>query len=171
MDSKAEIESLCDGSVSSAVTSRAAKRQRGRDRRRQGRAEQRMTAASMAVENVVVTPIAVTPSPRALATPLLEPPADVVSCTRIVVKRTFIDVELGESSDEDLGIESPLTSPLDPRNDNAEFDEWRRAYRRFRLGHHKGAKGEATPENMRKRPDLEWLDIGGEAVMWAPVAA
>ena len=60
-----------------------------------------------------------------------------VSCTRVVVKRTFIDVEVDDVSDDDQDRrwEIPLTPPLDPGTDNAEFDEWRRAYRRFRLGY------------------------------------
>ena len=99
-----------------------------------------------------------------------ELPAHVVS--RVVVKHTFIDVEDEVSEeDQDSRWEIPLTPPLDPGTDNAEFDEWRRAYRRFRLGHHQGAKGEATPEKMHTRQALDWLDVRGEVVMWAPAAA
>jgi hypothetical protein len=162
-------ESAGDRSEHSAITSRAAKRQRARERRRHGRVERAAAAADEKQQNARIVG---SPS-RAMPVPLLELPAHAVSRTRVVVKRTFIDVEECEVSNEeqDHRWEIPLTPPLNPGTDNAEFNEWRRAYRRFRLGHHKGAKGEVTPENMRAQTPLEWLDVGGEAVMSAPVAA
>lgn len=119
---------------------RAAKRQRGRERRKLYKA-------------------------AAHASKCLEAPADhkrvsgydspiggfearaaaVNAQIKLVVKSTFFDVELEDAStDDEVQLPSAFfeTTP--------EIDGWRRDYRRFRLGHHQGAKGELT-ENLTPR--------------------
>jgi len=60
---------------------------------------------------------------------------------KLIVKGTFFEVELEESSsssDEEIQLPEAFFKTTD------EIDGWRRDYRRFRLGHHQGAKGEVS---------------------------
>jgi len=71
-----------------------------------------------------------------------------MSNLKIVVKNTFFDVEESTedwSSDDDR---SNYDLPEAIFSSTDEIDEWRRDYRRFRLGHHHGAKGEVTAKNL-----------------------
>lgn len=65
--------------------------------------------------------------------------AAVAAEVRLVVKKTFFEVDSEDSASSDGGdIELPPALFETTR----EVDEWRRGYRRFRLGHHQGARGE-----------------------------
>jgi hypothetical protein len=57
---------------------------------------------------------------------------------KLVVNRTFFDIELEDTSSSDDEVQLPEAFFKTTR----EIDGWRRDYRRFRLGHHQGAKGE-----------------------------
>jgi len=117
---------------------RAAKRQRGRERRKMYRAvahESKCLEAEAEHEQAAIRAHAVGYSgfeARAAA---------VAAEFKLVVKHTFFDVD----ESEDLSSEDDRL-PLPPTffKSTGEIDEWRRDYRRFRLGHHHGAKGEVT---------------------------
>eukprot|EP00928_Gymnodinium_smaydae_P015902 TRINITY_DN15912_c0_g2_i1.p1 TRINITY_DN15912_c0_g2~~TRINITY_DN15912_c0_g2_i1.p1 ORF type:complete len:297 (+),score=54.67 TRINITY_DN15912_c0_g2_i1:50-940(+) len=80
--------------------------------------------------------------------------------SKVTVKHTFIDIaDLDTDYDDDS---SPRQQPL-PASDaflglGADFDEYRRAYRRFRLGHHKGARGEVADFEGAEKVDLASAD-------------
>lgn len=123
-----------DGDVPHRVQSaaRAAKRQRGRERRKMYRA---LAHASKCLEIEVVEK----EKQAALefeATHRAEPRVE----HNLVVKNTFFDYACEDLSSEDDQISLPAAFI----ETTEETDEWRRNYRRFRLGYHNGAKGEVT---------------------------
>lgn len=123
---------------------RAAKRQRGRERRKLYKAL------------------------RKLETGFDERYAAVATELKLVVKSTFYDVS--DQANEVTESEVPLPAPFFPTT--KEFDQWRREYRRFRLGHHHGAKGEVTSELFHADCALQWLDLRSAAhCQPRPVAA
>mmetsp|Transcript_58687 Transcript_58687/g.102723 ORF Transcript_58687/g.102723 Transcript_58687/m.102723 type:complete len:222 (-) Transcript_58687:89-754(-) len=63
--------------------------------------------------------------------------ATVAAELKLVVRGTFFDV-----LEEDVESQVPLPVPF--FETTKEIDQWRRDYRRFRMGHHQGAKGEIT---------------------------
>lgn len=80
---------------------------------------------------------------------------------KLVVKHTFFDVDdSSEASSEDEGIVLPEAF----FKTTEEIDAWRRDYRRFRLGHHSGAKGEVTDKDFGSE-NLESLDLRPSLLM------
>jgi len=112
---------------------RAAKRQRGRERRKMYKA---LAHASKGLE--------VQAEREKLAQGFEARAAAVAAEVRVVVKNTFFDVDVEESETSDEEIALPPAFFKTTR----EIDAWRRDYRKFRLGHHQGAKGEVTEKNL-----------------------
>jgi len=81
----------------------------------------------------------------------------VAAEVKLVVKNTFFDVDISEDSDSDES-EASLTLPSAFFNTTLEIDGWRRDYRRFRLGHAQGARGEVTEKEFI-REALSGLDL------------
>eukprot|EP00928_Gymnodinium_smaydae_P011918 TRINITY_DN14356_c0_g3_i2.p1 TRINITY_DN14356_c0_g3~~TRINITY_DN14356_c0_g3_i2.p1 ORF type:complete len:318 (-),score=72.53 TRINITY_DN14356_c0_g3_i2:208-1119(-) len=76
--------------------------------------------------------------------------------SKVTVKHTFIDIEDLDTDDDASPKEQALPAPTASLGLGADFDEYRRAYRRFRLGHHRGARGEAADvERSEKVPDAD----------------
>lgn len=137
-----------------ALPSRAVKRQRARERRRVGKAERAKTDSQI-VEGSMLT-YAMEPASPSPASYAVEPQSasiawDAVAASpskgfSVVVKHTFIEVEVEDDFDGEIVLSQKVT--LLPAasffKTTAEFDQWRLAYRKFRLGHHRGAKGEPT---------------------------
>mmetsp|Transcript_160019 Transcript_160019/g.282130 ORF Transcript_160019/g.282130 Transcript_160019/m.282130 type:complete len:226 (-) Transcript_160019:185-862(-) len=130
--------STSSGSVDSALTlpalseprqarqqtaGRAAKRQRGRERRKMYKALKRLESG------------------------FEERAAAVATELKLVVKSTFVDVL---DDDAKIEVEVPLPAPL--FETTKEIDQFRRDYRRFRMGHHQGARGEI--ESLTQMLDL-----------------
>jgi len=113
---------------------RAAKRQRGRERRKLYKAAAHTTRGLEAPANHKKV--------CGYDSPIggFEARAAAVNAQiKLVVNRTFFDVELEDSSsDDDVHLPEAFFETT------REIDGWRRDYRRFRLGHHQGAKGEVT---------------------------
>jgi hypothetical protein len=107
---------------------RAAKRQRGRERRKMFKAEAKLQNQ------------AGVGAPQSEKSRKFEVLAAVVAAeSPLVVRRTFVDVdEPTDSFNEDVNL------PTSFFKSTKEIDEWRRDYRKFRMGHHQGAKGEIT---------------------------
>jgi len=106
------------------TAARAAKRQRGRERRKMYKAAANDQKLALGFEA------------RAAA---------VSAEVKLVVDNNgFFDVEFEDSSSSDEDIALP---PAIFRT-TTEIDGWRRDYRRFRLGDHRGAKGEVTANNL-----------------------
>jgi len=84
--------------------------------------------------------------------------AEAVATERkLVLKNTFFDVEeSAESSFEEEAIVLPEAF----FKTTIEIDDWRRDYRRFRLGHHQGAKGEVNQKDF-SMDTLSGLDLRG----------
>jgi hypothetical protein len=61
--------------------------------------------------------------------------------TRLIVRNTFFDGDTSGSEEDELEVSELPTAEFGATD---EFEEFRRAYRRFRLGYHRGAKGEAS---------------------------
>jgi len=127
---------------------RAAKRQRGRERRKLYRAAAHEDKCSQTE----------TEREKQARLGFEARSAAVAAEFNVVVKHTFIDVDDSEdlSSDEDQ-------MPLPPTffESSGEIDGWRRDYRRFRLGHHHGAKGEVTANDLVAKglqTTMAWLD-------------
>jgi hypothetical protein len=64
---------------------------------------------------------------------------------KLVVKHTFFDVE---DTSEDSSSEEEISLPAAFFKTTEEIDGWRRDYRKFRLGHHQGAKGEVRAQDL-----------------------
>lgn len=135
----AESSPRDSGSISPASTgeprkaqsaARAAKRQRGRERRKLYKALAHAGKGSDTVEA----------QRENRSSDFDARAAAVASELKLVVKRTFFDVDTEDLSSSEDEI------PLPPAfiKTTVEIDEWRRDYRRFRLGHRQGAKGEIT---------------------------
>mmetsp|Transcript_92116 Transcript_92116/g.168998 ORF Transcript_92116/g.168998 Transcript_92116/m.168998 type:complete len:151 (-) Transcript_92116:191-643(-) len=100
---------------------RAAKRQRGRERRKMYKALKRLESG------------------------FEERAAAVATELKLVVKSTFVDVL---DDDAKIEVEVPLPAPL--FETTKEIDQFRRDYRRFRMGHHHGAKADITSKALLK---------------------
>lgn len=111
---------------------RAAKRQRGRERRKFFKAAAQ--ASKLLEEQADREKMTVGFEERAAA---------VAAECKLVVKKTFFEVNADDSSSSS-DFESEIHLPSAFFKSTREIDEWRRCYRRFRLGHHQGAKGELT---------------------------
>lgn len=109
---------------------RAAKRQRGRERRKLYRAQAHELKCIEAARERQEEEFA-------------ERQAALAAEMKLVVKNTFYDVD---DSEEDCSQEVEIHLPPAIFNSTGEIDEWRKDYRRFRLGHHHGAKGEVNQE-------------------------
>jgi hypothetical protein len=122
-----------DGDVPHRVQSaaRAAKRQRGRERRKMYRAAAHATKC---------LEIEVVEKEKQVALDFEATHAAVSVELKLVVKNTFFDYASEDVSSEDEQI--PLPAAFIETTE--ETDEWRRNYRRFRLGHHNGSKGELS---------------------------
>jgi hypothetical protein len=168
-----QIDKMSAEVKSVQTPARALKRQLQRERRRTARTEKAALASECADEALeCMTTASTTASP---ASPPVESEQVInhnnndaihavieAAATRlkyvhagmkVSVKHTFIDVSFDEEeSDEEGGSTSSRDAlnddmPLAQFETTAEFEEFRRAYRRFRLGHHQGAKGEfASPK-------------------------
>jgi len=126
---------------------RAAKRQRGRERRKLYKAAAHVTKCLEGpADHTRVSGYDSPSSQSSYGSASFEARAAAVNAqVKLVVKSTFFDVELEDaSSDDDVQLPSAFFETT------AEIDGWRRDYRRFRLGHHQGAKGELT-ENLTPR--------------------
>jgi len=110
---------------------RAAKRQRGRERRKMYKA---LAHEEKSVEDRDVKALE---GFEARA-------ATVASQVKLVVNRTFFEVESAEESSSEEDVQLPPSF----FQTTTEIDTWRRDYRRFRLGHHQGAKGEVTAKDL-----------------------
>jgi len=106
------------------TAARAAKRQRGRERRKMYKAAAHDQKLALGFEA------------RAAAVS--------VEVKLVVDNNGFFDVEFEDSSSSDEDIALP---PAIFRS-TTDIDMWRRDYRRFRLGDHRGAKGEVTSNNL-----------------------
>jgi hypothetical protein len=136
---------------------RAAKRQRGRERRKMFR------AAAQAGNQIN------SETSLATLTQKFDGRAAAVSAeVKLVVNRTFFDVcEEDEMSDDNV---APLPAPF--FETTREIDQYRREYRRFRLGYHQGAKC----ESISKLPCVEEAILGldgkcGAPIHYMPIAA
>lgn len=108
---------------------RAAKRQRGRERRKMFRAAAQVAKLQAGNEDQVKQSQGFEVRAAAVA-------AEV----QLIVKRTFVEVDV---QDESLnGVEIHLPAAFFESTN--EIDEWRRDYRLARMGYHRGAKGEIT---------------------------
>jgi hypothetical protein len=125
------------------TAARAAKRQRGRERRKHFKALAREPDHPCS-ETTRAT----------LTRNFEERAAAVASEVKLVVKSTFFDV----SEDEASSSENDVPLPASFRPTTREIDQWRRDYRRFRLGHHQGAKGEVSKLPATENA-LPWLDL------------
>jgi len=119
----------------SPASSRAAKRLRQHENRRLGRAE-------------VLANQGVAPRQAAMQSFSDRFQQKVMAASEqltLVVKNSFVDVEDSVDIEADMVCASAKDFQLPPAflETTPEFDEWRLAYRRFRLGYHKGASGEA----------------------------
>jgi hypothetical protein len=89
--------------------------------------------------------------------------AAVTAEFKLVVKGTFIEV-----LEEDVASEVPLPVPF--FHTTLEIDQWRKDYRRFRLGYHRGAKGEVMSKT--SHAESQQLDLRSAAVCkFGPLAA
>jgi hypothetical protein len=84
--------------------------------------------------------------------------AAVASELKLVVKDTFYDVEESSSSDSEIELPPAFFKTTE------EIDGWRRDYRKYRLGHHQGAKGEIT-EKVLAPDSLAFLDLSTAVVL------
>mmetsp|Transcript_62245 Transcript_62245/g.108852 ORF Transcript_62245/g.108852 Transcript_62245/m.108852 type:complete len:225 (+) Transcript_62245:80-754(+) len=129
--------STSSGSVDSALTlpalseprqarqqtaGRAAKRQRGRERRKLHKALRRWESG------------------------FEERAAAVASELKLIVKSTFVHVLKKENTEKEVPLPDPFLQTT------KEIDQYRREYRRFRMGHHQGARGEI--ESLTQMLDL-----------------
>lgn len=134
-----------NGSVPAQTPARAMKRQQQRERRKLAKAEGAavVVAGGAAAGRVVATGGAAVKAPAAAALAASPLPLFPV---RLVLKHTFIDAyDEGPLEDSDGSQDLDLQTPELPAalfETSAEFEEWRIAYRRFRLGSHVGARGE-----------------------------
>lgn len=110
---------------------RAAKRQRGRERRKmyKARAKEQAAADCGKVASCDLTALMENFETRA---------AIAATYLKLAVKRTFVDV--CEDSFQEGETEARLPPPL--FESTQQIEDARRAYRRFRLGHHQGVIGE-----------------------------
>lgn len=120
---------------------RAAKRQRGRERRKFFRAETQRAAAEERAALAQAETASALPESEGFDAKFAAVAAEV----KLVVKKTFFEVDV---EDSDSSESSMLELPPALFNSTPEVDEWRRAYRRFRLGYHQGATGEFSVANM-----------------------
>lgn len=91
--------------------------------------------------------------------------ATLAAQVKLVVRKTFFEF-LEEDS------ESQVLLPVAFVETTKEIDQWRRDYRRFRMGHHQGAKGEIT--SLIENHCLQRLDlrrVGVTDVQQRPLAA
>jgi len=136
-----EVSPKSSNSISPASTpeprrvqsaARAAKRQRGRERRKLYKAAAHASKCLEAQDD------------RDKQAMGFEARAAAVSAElKLVVKHTFFEVDTEDSSSDD---EMPLPAAF--FKTTQDIDGWRRDYRRFRLGHHQGAKGEVTANEL-----------------------
>jgi len=117
------------------TAARAAKRQRGRERRKMYKAAAHDQKLALGFEA------------RAAAVS--------VEVKLVVDNNGFFDVEFEDSSSSDEDIALP---PAIFRS-TTDIDMWRRDYRRFRLGDHRGAKGEVTAHVTAN--NLDAYDLSG----------
>jgi len=117
------------------TAARAAKRQRGRERRKMYKAAAHDEKLALGFEA------------RAAAVS--------VEVKLVVDNNGFFDVEFEDSSSSDEDIALP---PAIFRS-TTDIDMWRRDYRRFRLGDHRGAKGEVTSNKLSN--NLDAYDLSG----------
>eukprot|EP00929_Paragymnodinium_shiwhaense_P097739 TRINITY_DN5934_c0_g1_i1.p1 TRINITY_DN5934_c0_g1~~TRINITY_DN5934_c0_g1_i1.p1 ORF type:complete len:335 (-),score=84.08 TRINITY_DN5934_c0_g1_i1:255-1259(-) len=156
--------------ASAQNSARALKRQLQRERRRMGRAEARMQqqadAAAAAINtaagaqtSAVVAALTCNHEERTAHKAVGD---SAVGRMKVVVKHTFIECTYDEFHEE----ETHRSSSRSPQSEDAtlpaaefettpEFEEFRRAYRMFRLGFHRGAKGEvSSPKRLLDSIDL-----------------
>jgi len=143
---------LAGSRVPGQSAARAAKRQRGRERRKMFKAAARADADIL--EDASDDGSADADRQRA-ALGFEGRVDDLATQVKLVVKNTFFDVAISEDSDSD---DSESSLPMAFFKTNSEIDCWRRDYRRFRLGHHQGAKGEVTEKDF-ERDALSALDL------------
>mmetsp|Transcript_139905 Transcript_139905/g.254481 ORF Transcript_139905/g.254481 Transcript_139905/m.254481 type:complete len:150 (-) Transcript_139905:212-661(-) len=99
---------------------RAAKRQRGRERRKLHKALRRWESG------------------------FEERAAAVASELKLIVKSTFVHVLKKETTEKEVPLPDPFLQTT------KEIDQYRREYRRFRMGHHHGAKADITSKALLK---------------------
>mmetsp|Transcript_10550 Transcript_10550/g.19422 ORF Transcript_10550/g.19422 Transcript_10550/m.19422 type:complete len:150 (+) Transcript_10550:62-511(+) len=99
---------------------RAAKRQRGRERRKLHKALRRWESG------------------------FEERAAAVASELKLIVKSTFVHVLKKENTEKEVPLPDPFLQTT------KEIDQYRREYRRFRMGHHHGAKADITSKALLK---------------------
>lgn len=126
------------------TAARAAKRQRGRERRKMYKALAHAAklendcAASQSDETRSTTDESVSDKDKQ-ALDFEARAAAVTAELKLVVKHTFFDVCIDS---EDSSSDDEISLPPAFFKTTKAIDGWRRDYRRFRLGHHQGAKGE-----------------------------
>jgi hypothetical protein len=113
---------------------RAAKRQRGRERRKMYKANAKLQSQEGDQIEMLVSAVTAEQSSKfeMLA-------AAVAAELPLVVRSTFIDVDEPSES-----LSEQVLLPASFFKSTSEIDAWRRDYRRFRMGSHRGAKGEIT---------------------------
>jgi len=144
---------------------RAAKRQRGRERRKMYRAEAHASKSLQEEEAQASKCLEEEREKQAIGFEARA--AEVATHVKLVVRNGFYDVDSSEdmSSDDDFPLPSTFFKST------GEIDEWRRDYRRFRLGHHQGAKGEVTTKDFALE-NLAGLDLWSSVEMkLRPLAA
>jgi hypothetical protein len=118
------------------TAARAAKRQRGRERRKMYRASARLQKLSGEEVDSIETFI---PEGAVDLSRKFDRLVAVVAELPLVVKRTFYEIEEPAASPrEDIVLPAAFFKSTE------EIDDWRRDYRRFRMGHHQGANLEIT---------------------------
>lgn len=73
---------------------------------------------------------------------------------KLVIKNTSYDVEEAVESDEDEIVLPPALFKT-----TSEIDDWRRQYRKFRLGYFRRAKGEVAAHNIPSATRQHWADM------------
>lgn len=148
---------MCQADIQAAAdvtcqTGRALKRQLQRQRRklfRAARNEQPSQASNCDQDSCASTRASDDESPARLALG-----AQVV---RLCVRNTFFDVPDDTSSSDEDDVEllraGSLPAPMFATSES--FEEFRRSYRRFRLGGHDGAKGEASAP----KSSCDWITL------------
>jgi hypothetical protein len=149
-----ELQNLLSDMRQVPMGGRAAKRQRGRERRKLYKAQKRLEADAACDK-----PTTCLEADASCETPTMvfdERAAAVAAEFKLVVKSTFFDV-LEETVETDVSLPAPLfqTTP--------EVDQWRRDYRRFRLGHHHGAKGEIPVGRIVVEDAMQRLNLEARA--------
>jgi len=126
---------------------RFAKRQRTRERRKLFRAEAR---ANKSLEE----------EPQKEATGYEARAVEVSAQVKLVVRNCVYYV----MSSEEVASYDDVPLPSTFFTSTEEIDQWRRDYRKFRLGHHQGAKGEVTTKDFALE-NLAGLDLSSSLEM------